>query len=145
MRPCLVASMALVLGACSPDAEHAPAPASSSPPAPASSSPPAPASSSPPARLAFVDATDVSGLDFVHDAGMTEERHLPETMGAGAALLDADESGLAVAYEDMATGARTFASTVIRVSPARRIRSRTLAMMRPRSSGSRQEGVPPPK
>ena len=41
----------------------------------------------------FVDVTDASGVDFVHDAGLTPEKHLPETMGAGGALFDADEDG----------------------------------------------------
>ncbi len=43
--------------------------------------------------LAFIDATAVSGLAFVHDAGLTPEKHLPETMGAGAALVDVDGDG----------------------------------------------------
>jgi hypothetical protein len=41
----------------------------------------------------FVDATDASGLHFTHDAGLTPEKHLPETMGAGAVLFDCDEDG----------------------------------------------------
>ena len=41
----------------------------------------------------FVDATGEWGLDFVHDAGVTAEKHLPETMGAGAALADFDSDG----------------------------------------------------
>lgn len=41
----------------------------------------------------FTDVTEAWGLDFVHDAGLTPEKHLPETMGAGGALLDADEDG----------------------------------------------------
>ncbi len=45
------------------------------------------------AQLRFVDVTRVSGLTFDHDAGISEERQLPETMGAGAALFDADEDG----------------------------------------------------
>jgi len=41
----------------------------------------------------FVDATAESGVDFTHDAGLTPEKHLPETMGAGAALFDFDADG----------------------------------------------------
>lgn len=41
----------------------------------------------------FVDVTVTSGLDFVHDAGLLPEKHLPETMGAGAALADLDADG----------------------------------------------------
>ena len=41
----------------------------------------------------FRDATADSGIDFVHEAGATAEKHLPETMGAGAALFDADGDG----------------------------------------------------
>jgi len=29
-----------------------------------------------------------SGIDFVHDSAMSQRRHLPETMGPGAAFLD---------------------------------------------------------
>ncbi len=43
--------------------------------------------------IAFEDVSATSGIDFVHDAGPTAEKHLPETMGAGAALFDADEDG----------------------------------------------------
>jgi len=55
------------------------------PPAPAASAPPAPGT-----RGWFRDVGAGAGLVFVHDAGMTPERHLPETMGAGAALADLD-------------------------------------------------------
>ncbi len=41
----------------------------------------------------FRDATATSGLLFEHDAGFSAEKHLPETMGAGAALIDADGDG----------------------------------------------------
>jgi hypothetical protein len=46
-----------------------------------------------PRGLAFVDATLASGLRFVHDAGFSAEKQLPETMCAGAALGDFDEDG----------------------------------------------------
>jgi len=41
----------------------------------------------------YVDRTDASGIEFVHDAGRTPEKHLPETMGHGAALVDVDADG----------------------------------------------------
>ncbi len=41
----------------------------------------------------FRDITAASGVDFVHDAGYTAEKHLPETMGGGGALADVDEDG----------------------------------------------------
>lgn len=41
----------------------------------------------------YEDATGASGLRFVHDAGRSPQRNLPETMGAGAALFDADLDG----------------------------------------------------
>ena len=41
----------------------------------------------------FRDVTQKSGINFVHDWGATPERHLPETMGAGAAIFDANEDG----------------------------------------------------
>lgn len=66
------------------------------PPAPAAPA----AAGTPPASAGgwFADATAASGLDFVHDAGMTEEKQLPETMGAGAALLDANGDGALDVY-----------------------------------------------
>ncbi len=41
----------------------------------------------------FRDITAVSGVDFLHDAGWTAEKNLPETMGGGVALADVDEDG----------------------------------------------------
>lgn len=46
----------------------------------------------------FEDATEVLGLDFVHDAGVTPEKHLPETMGAGAAIGDWNGDGAVDVY-----------------------------------------------
>ena len=43
--------------------------------------------------IAFTDVSTTCGVDFVHDAGKTDEKELPETMGAGAALVDVDEDG----------------------------------------------------
>lgn len=41
----------------------------------------------------FLDATLSSGVDFVHEMGATPERHLPETMGGGGVLFDAENDG----------------------------------------------------
>ncbi len=43
--------------------------------------------------IAFEDVSATCGIDFVHDAGATPEKNLPETMGGGVALFDADEDG----------------------------------------------------
>ena len=41
----------------------------------------------------FVDRTEDVGLSFLHDAGASDEKHLPETMGHGVVLFDPDEDG----------------------------------------------------
>jgi hypothetical protein len=41
----------------------------------------------------FVDVTDRTGLNFVHETGATGGLHLPEIVGAGAALFDFDGDG----------------------------------------------------
>jgi hypothetical protein len=41
----------------------------------------------------FVDATQSSGLDFTHDNGLSDEMYMPEIMGSGVALFDADRDG----------------------------------------------------
>jgi enediyne biosynthesis protein E4 len=53
----------------------------------AMAAPPAPA----PAR--FVDVTQAVGIDFRHESSATTQKYLPETMGAGVALFDADGDG----------------------------------------------------
>ncbi len=45
----------------------------------------------PPVR--FTDVTAQSGVKFVHNAGKTGKKYLPETMGSGVALFDADGDG----------------------------------------------------
>lgn len=40
--------------------------------------------------ISLVDATDAAGVQVQHHNGATEERYLPETMGAGVAIFDAD-------------------------------------------------------
>jgi hypothetical protein len=56
---------------------------------------PAPVKAEPPARVSahFVDVTDAVGLDFRHVSSATSQKYLPETMGGGVALLDADGDG----------------------------------------------------
>jgi hypothetical protein len=46
----------------------------------------------------FVDVTAAARLDFVHVAGLTPEKRLAETMGAGAVLADLDGDGDLDAY-----------------------------------------------
>jgi len=41
----------------------------------------------------FADVTDALGIDFRHAASPTSQKYLPETMGAGVALFDADGDG----------------------------------------------------
>ncbi len=41
----------------------------------------------------FEQVADSSGIDFRHDASKTPRKYLPETMGGGVALLDADLDG----------------------------------------------------
>ncbi|MCA9320937.1 MAG: CRTAC1 family protein [Planctomycetes bacterium] len=41
----------------------------------------------------FVDVTEESGVDFVHHTGSRGDKWLPETMGAGVAMLDYDGDG----------------------------------------------------
>ena len=41
----------------------------------------------------FADATAQAGIDFRHDGSPTPRKYLPETMGGGAAVLDADGDG----------------------------------------------------
>src|SRR5262249_15365876 len=42
----------------------------------------------------FEDVTDAVGLDFTHDAGPIDGRYfMPQALGSGAALFDADGDG----------------------------------------------------
>ena len=43
--------------------------------------------------LTLSDVAAASGIEFVHDRGATSWKHLPETMGSGAAWLDYDVDG----------------------------------------------------
>ena len=44
--------------------------------------------------ITFVDVTAAAGIHFRHTSGAFGKKYLPETMGAGAAFLDADGDGL---------------------------------------------------
>ncbi|MEM7305759.1 MAG: VCBS repeat-containing protein [Planctomycetota bacterium] len=89
----------VLLAGCSGDSDEArpaePTGAEASAPDGASRAPAA-AGSAP--EVWFEDATADSGLAFHHDAGVTAEKHLPETMGGGAALFDANGDGRLDAY-----------------------------------------------
>ncbi len=50
------------------------------------------------APFAFRDAAEESGVAFLHAPGAAGAKHLPETMGAGAAWLDFDGDGLPDLY-----------------------------------------------
>lgn len=41
----------------------------------------------------FTDITDSAGIRFKHEASMTSQKYLPETMGAGVAVFDCDNDG----------------------------------------------------
>lgn len=83
--------LAACASACSPEPDAAPAIASK--PAAAGEDALACGTSGPPVPIAFEDVSATCGIDFVHDDGATPEKHLPETMGGGAAIFDADEDG----------------------------------------------------
>ena len=65
-------------------------------PAPAPSTTSATSSASSSAR--WVDATDDSGMAATHRNGASVDKYLPETMGAGVAIFDADGDGHADVY-----------------------------------------------
>jgi hypothetical protein len=43
--------------------------------------------------IRFTDITGAAGVKFVHNAGKTGRKYLPETMGSGVAFIDADGDG----------------------------------------------------
>jgi hypothetical protein len=53
------------------------------------------AATAPPASIpvVFNDVTAQAGIKFVHNAGKTGKKYLPETVGSGAAFIDADGDG----------------------------------------------------
>ena len=46
-----------------------------------------------PSPVTFADITALSGISFKHAASQTSQKYLPESMGAGVALLDYDNDG----------------------------------------------------
>ena len=56
---------------------------------------PRPTSTAPqfPSPVTFADFSSASGIGFVHSASVTNTKFLPETMGAGVAMLDFDNDG----------------------------------------------------
>jgi len=46
-----------------------------------------------PSPVTFTDITSQTGINFKHEASPTANKYLPETMGAGVALLDYDNDG----------------------------------------------------
>jgi enediyne biosynthesis protein E4 len=44
-------------------------------------------------KVTFTDITAQAGIKFVHNAGKAGKKYLPETLGSGAAFLDADGDG----------------------------------------------------
>lgn len=51
------------------------------------------APSAQPPGIRFTDVTAASGIRFTHNSGRAGKKYLPETMGAGVALFDADGDG----------------------------------------------------
>jgi hypothetical protein len=49
--------------------------------------------SSSPTTVQFTDVTAQAGIKFVHNAGKSGKKYLPETLGSGAAFFDADGDG----------------------------------------------------
>jgi enediyne biosynthesis protein E4 len=47
----------------------------------------------PASKVQFTDTTTQAGIKFVHNAGKTGKKYLPETLGSGAAFFDADGDG----------------------------------------------------
>ena len=45
-------------------------------------------------QVRFVDITESSGINFVHDRGASKEKLLPETMGGSCAVIDFNSDGL---------------------------------------------------
>ena len=59
----------------------------------ASRAPTAPTTPVTPLPALFTDVTEAAGIHFTHEAGLSDRKHLPETMGPGAAFFDADGDG----------------------------------------------------
>src|SRR6202522_2258805 len=50
-------------------------------------------STKPANKVTFTDITAQAGIKFVHNAGKSGKKYLPETLGSGAAFFDADGDG----------------------------------------------------
>ena len=85
--PLSVVALLLGLSACDRVAPETPSGRPSAPAVLQDEMPP------PPPAVRFVDATAAAGLRFVHANGAAGEKLLPETMGAGVAVLDYDGDG----------------------------------------------------
>ncbi|MCB0215048.1 MAG: CRTAC1 family protein [Caldilineae bacterium] len=81
--------MALLLGACLPEARSARHEVTATPPG-ASQPVATPTMTDPPV---FEEIAAAAGLDFVHENGMSGQRYFVEMMGAGLALFDYDNDG----------------------------------------------------
>ena len=46
-----------------------------------------------PGAVTFTDVTAAAGIKFVHNSGRAGKKFLPETLGSGAAFLDANGDG----------------------------------------------------
>lgn len=102
--------------------------------------PPAPetrvvATATPAAAGAFIDQAARAGLDFRHDNGRTGRRYLPETMGAGSAILDYDNDGNFDIYL-VQSGPLTSPATAARASANRLFRGLGDGRFEDRSDGS---------
>jgi hypothetical protein len=53
----------------------------------------APAPKAPTSGVTFKDVTAASGIKFVHNSGRAGKKYMPETLGSGVALFDADGDG----------------------------------------------------
>src|ERR1700756_1182278 len=51
------------------------------------------AADAPATAVRFTDVTAAAGIHFMHNAGRTGKKWLPETMGSGVAFFDADGDG----------------------------------------------------
>ncbi len=51
------------------------------------------AAGAPPVGVKFTDITAAAGIHFTHNAGKTGKKYLPETLGSGCAIFDADGDG----------------------------------------------------
>jgi hypothetical protein len=69
-------------------------------------------------KVTFTDVTAQAGIKFVHNAGKSGKKYLPETLGSGAAFFDADGDGwidvLLVNSKDWVPGGRRTTAALYR-------------------------------